>query len=187
MHTVYIGMGANVPSAAGPPPATLAAAVDELASLGHIVMRSSLYTTDPVGYADQPQFINAVIALETCLQPRELLDRLLAIERLFGRDRSSGIQNGPRTLDLDILLMDDLKISEPGLEIPHPRLAERAFVLVPLNEIAPQALVPRHDKTVAELLRNLLESERQSHAVVPIQADDGGAGPVSRHRGPGAA
>ena len=87
----------------------------------------------------QPRFINAVVALETELEPRELLDGLLAIEQEFGRDRAAGIRQRARTLDLDILLFDSLIINEPGLEIPHPRLAERAFVLVPLNEIAPQA------------------------------------------------
>lgn len=184
MRTVYIGMGANLPSPAGPPTATLARALEEVASLGSVVGRSSLYATDPVGYADQPQFVNAVIALETGLTPRELLDRLLQIERAFGRDRSLGIQNAPRTLDLDILLMGDLTISEPGLEIPHPRLAERAFVLIPLNEIAPQTIVPRHNTTVARLLRNLLDStEGQTHAVVPIQFNDARTGSDVRSSG----
>ena len=99
--------------------------------------RSSLYNTEPVGFAEQPRFVNAVVALETELEPRALLNQLLEIEKEFGRDRSASIPNGPRTLDLDILLIGHLEINEPGLELPHPRLAERAFVLVPLHEIAP--------------------------------------------------
>jgi 2-amino-4-hydroxy-6-hydroxymethyldihydropteridine diphosphokinase len=165
-------MGANLPSPAGAPEATLAATAERLASLGRIAGRSSLYSTKPVGIADQPRFVNAVVALETDLAPHTLLNHLLAIELEFGRDRSTGLLNGPRTLDLDILLMGDLCIHESGLEIPHPRLAERTFVLIPLNEVAPQAVVPRHCKTVAELLETLLErSESEAHAVVPIQSE----------------
>ena len=96
--------------------------------------------------------MNAVVALETNLTPRELLNGLLSIEREFGRDRVVGFANGPRTLDLDILLLGDLQISEPGLEIPHPRLVERAFVLIPLNEIASQVVIPGCAETVMQLL-----------------------------------
>jgi 2-amino-4-hydroxy-6-hydroxymethyldihydropteridine diphosphokinase len=177
MRTAYIGMGANLASPAGPPEATLAAAAERLASLGRIAGRSSLYSTEPVGFADQPRFINAVVSLETDLAPGALLDSLLALEREFGRDRSAAVLNGPRTLDLDILMMGDLCICESGLEIPHPRLAERTFVLIPLNEVAPQAVEPRHRKTVAQLLQTLLEhSESEAHAVVPIQNDAWRAG-----------
>jgi 2-amino-4-hydroxy-6-hydroxymethyldihydropteridine diphosphokinase len=91
-----------------------------------------------VGFADQPRFVNAVVELETELGPRALLDGLMALEQEFGRDRSGAVENGPRTLDLDILLFGDLEVSEPGLEIPHPRLGERCFVLVPLREISPR-------------------------------------------------
>src|SRR5271170_2064728 len=108
MRTAYIGMGANLPSRAGPPAATLAAAAGRLESLGRVVNRSSLYSTEPVGVAGQPRFVNGVVALDTELEPRALLDGLLAIELEFGRDRSAGILNGPRTLDLDILLFGDL-------------------------------------------------------------------------------
>ena len=89
-------------------------------SLGRVVCRSSLYSTEPVGFAAQPRFINAVVALETELEARDLLERLLAIEVEFGRDRAEGFANGPRTLDLDILLFGYLKISEPGLEDSSP-------------------------------------------------------------------
>lgn len=155
MRTAYIGLGANLPSAAGPPEATLAAAVERLALLGNVVARSSLYSTEPVGFAEQPRFVNAAVALETGLEPHALLDALLAIEAAFGRDRSRGIANGPRTLDLDLLLIEGLILREPRLEIPHPRFAERAFVLVPLAEIAPRARDPRTGMTVAECLRRL--------------------------------
>lgn len=152
MRTAYIGMGGNLASKAGAPEATLSAAAKRLESLGQLTRRSSLYSTAPVGFAAQPRFVNAVVELETDLGPRQLLDGLLAVEQEFGRDRSAGIANGPRTLDLDILLLGDLQIHEPGLEIPHPRMAERAFVLAPLNEIAARVFVPGFGKTVEELL-----------------------------------
>jgi len=155
MAVAYIGFGANLPSAAGSPAATLAAAVERLASFGQVTARSRLYSTAPVGYAEQPRFLNAVVEVETDLSPRELLVSLLGIEREFGRDRASAIANGPRTLDLDILLYGDLMVSEPGLETPHPRLAEREFVLVPLNEIAPDVRDPRSGAKVKELLEGL--------------------------------
>jgi 2-amino-4-hydroxy-6-hydroxymethyldihydropteridine diphosphokinase len=172
MRTTYIGLGANLPSPAGPPPATLAAALRRLGSLGNVKQQSSLYRTEPVGFADQPQFLNAVVALETNLDPRPLLDQLLNIEKEFGRDRTAGIPNGPRTLDLDILLSGSLEVNEPNLELPHPRMAERAFVLVPLAEIAPELLLPGYGKTVAELLHSLQTTRKgEVDAVVPIQND----------------
>ena len=172
MRTAYIGLGSNLASYAGPPPETLAAVALRLADLGRITARSSLYRTDPVGYAHQPQFLNAVIAVETNLEPRDLLNKLLEIEREFGRNRSIGIPNGPRTLDLDILLMDDLRISEPGLEIPHPRLAVRGFVLIPLSEIAPNRQIPGHSETVAELAQGLKSNnEGERDAVVRVESD----------------
>ncbi len=155
MPIVYVALGANLPSTAGPPEATLSAAAERLASLGRIVARSSLYSTAPVGLADQPRFLNAVVALDSALSPFALLGALLTIERDFGRDRADAIPNGPRTLDLDILFYGDLVLSENCLEIPHPRLAERGFVLVPLSEIAPQFRDPRSGATVSQLLRGL--------------------------------
>jgi 2-amino-4-hydroxy-6-hydroxymethyldihydropteridine diphosphokinase len=166
MKTAYIGMGGNLASWAGAPEATLAAAARRLASLGRVVRRSSLYSTEPVGFAAQPRFVNAVVALETELAPRVLLQGLLAIEHEFGRERTAGVANGPRTLDLDILLFGESQISEPGLEIPHPRLAERAFVLIPLHEIAPKAVVPGLTRTVQELLSSL---RLDSDAVVQVK------------------
>ena len=172
MRTAYIALGANLASWAGSPEATLSAAVSRLAALGRITKQSSLYSTEPVGFADQPRFVNAVVAFETELGPRNLLNALLAIEREFGRDRSAGFPNGPRTLDLDILLLDDLEIHEPDLDLPHPRLAERFFVLVPLNEIAPHLKIVGQKQTVAELAQNLRSSRKgDSDAVVPMESD----------------
>src|ERR1700747_526700 len=107
MLTAYIAFGANLPSWAGPPEVTLAAAAERLGGLGRITTQSSLYSTEPVGVAEQPRVANAVGALETDLAPRALLNKLLAIEKEFGRDRSASVPNGPRTLDLDILLIGD--------------------------------------------------------------------------------
>jgi len=172
IHIAYIGLGANLPSAAGPPAATLAAAALRLASLGRITARSSLYSTEPVGFADQPRFVNTAVALETELSPRALLEALLAIEHEFGRDRTPGLRNGPRTLDLDILLFGDLIVDEPDLQVPHPRLAGRAFALVPLHEIAPLAADPRTGNSVSQLLQSLsLIPGDAADAVVPIQSD----------------
>jgi 2-amino-4-hydroxy-6-hydroxymethyldihydropteridine diphosphokinase len=140
--------------------------------MGRVVSRSSLYSTAPVGFAAQPRFMNAVVALETALEPRELLDKLLAIEQEFGRERPAGLVDGPRTLDLDILLFGELEISTPGLVVPHPRLAERAFALTPLNEIAPRAFVPGQGRTVAELLDRLHETtaREESGAVIRVES-----------------
>jgi 2-amino-4-hydroxy-6-hydroxymethyldihydropteridine diphosphokinase len=177
MRTAYIGMGGNLASWAGAPEATLTAAARRLESLGRVAQRSSLYRTEPVGFAAQPRFVNAVVELETALGPRALLEGLQAIEQEFGRDRAADFVNGPRTLDLDLLLLGELQISEPGLEIPHPRLAQRAFVLVPLNEIAPQALDPASGKIVSQWLQCLRQNgEGETHAVVPIQSDGWRAG-----------
>lgn len=162
MPTAYIGLGANLPGPAGPPRVTLARALERLAKLGRVTARSSLYSTAPVGFVEQPRFLNAAAALETDLAPRALLDGLLAIERELGRNRSAGVPNGPRTLDLDILLYGDQTVSEPGLEIPHPRLKERAFVLVPLAEIAPNAATPPNGLTVSEWLRQLMEDDPEA-------------------------
>lgn len=190
MQTAYIGLGANLPSKAGTPESTLDAAVGRLSSVGRILCRSSLYRTEPVGLAEQPHFLNAVVALETELEPCAALEELLRIEKEYGRDRAAGIPNGPRTLDLDILLWGALQVHEPQLEIPHPRLAERAFALVPLNEIAPLIVVPNLGKTVAQLLHSLLQNrETDAHAVLPFQSDlwragscpgDGGAAATER-------
>lgn len=172
MHTAYIGLGSNLPSSSGTPAETLAAAVLKIAEHGEVGARSSLYRTNPLGFAAQPRFVNAVVELRTGLDPRALIKKLLDIEKQFGRNRSQGIPNGPRTLDLDILLMDDLKICEPGLELPHPRLTERAFVLIPLGEIAPRLPIPGQRKMVAELVEELRgRSEDEANAVVRMESE----------------
>jgi 2-amino-4-hydroxy-6-hydroxymethyldihydropteridine diphosphokinase len=150
-----IGLGANLPSAAGAPGETITAAIDRLAGFGHVTARSGLYRTAPVGYIDQPAFVNAAVLLETELAPLPLLDALLGIERSFGRDRAAGPPKGPRTLDLDLLLYEDLVLDDSALTLPHPAMHERRFVLAPLAEIAPEWRHPRLGQTISELLADL--------------------------------
>jgi len=189
VRTAYIGMGANLPSRAGSPEATLTAAAARLGALGRLKHRSSLYSTEPVGFAAQPRFVNAVVELETALEPRRLLEGLLEIEQGFGRDRSAGIANGPRTLDLDILLLDNVKLDEDGLEIPHPRLSERIFVLLPLHEIAPSVVPAGQRETVSQLLHHLeahyegKPSHEKEDAAIRIHWPDWIAGPISAGAG----
>jgi 2-amino-4-hydroxy-6-hydroxymethyldihydropteridine diphosphokinase len=139
MTRAYVGLGANL----GDRERTLLAAVDALAEEEgiEIVAVSTLRETEPVGVGEQPRFLNGVVALDTTLTARALLERLLGLEERFGRVRVSG-EHGPRTLDLDLLLYGDETIDDPGLAVPHPRLHERRFVLEPLVELAPGLVVP---------------------------------------------
>ena len=135
-----IALGSNLDG----PEARVRQGFAQLAALPEtwVLARSALYRTAPVGYADQPPFINACALVDTRLAPRELLDGLLEIERKAGRVRD--IPNGPRTLDLDIILYGGAVIDEPGLTVPHPRAHERAFVLAPLLDVWPDATIPGH-------------------------------------------
>jgi 2-amino-4-hydroxy-6-hydroxymethyldihydropteridine diphosphokinase len=139
MPLVYVGLGSNL----GDREATIRAALELLGSDPEIdvVAVSSLRETDPVGHTDQPDFLNGAAALRTELSPRALLERLLQIERELGRERS-GPRFGPRTIDLDLLVYGSEEVDEPGLTIPHPRLAEREFVLEPLAELDGDLEVP---------------------------------------------
>jgi 2-amino-4-hydroxy-6-hydroxymethyldihydropteridine diphosphokinase len=132
---VYVGVGGNV----GEVETTIEEAMWALDSLPQTSIRaqSRLYRTPPWGNTDQPAFLNAVVELQTRLAPRVLLNLLLDIETRFGRNRDEGEKWGPRELDLDLLVFGDEQIDEPGMHLPHPHLHERAFVLVPLAEIAP--------------------------------------------------
>ncbi|TWI04746.1 2-amino-4-hydroxy-6-hydroxymethyldihydropteridine diphosphokinase [Luteimonas cucumeris] len=138
--TCFVGLGGNIGDAA----ATLRAAFDELAALpGTRLLRASqLYRTPAWGMERQPDFINAVAMLDTRLAPQSLLEHLLAIECRHGRVREDGQRWGPRTLDLDLLLYGDAVTDQPGLHVPHPQMHLRAFVLRPLVEIAPDAIIP---------------------------------------------
>ena len=148
-HTVFLSIGTNL----GERAKNLQRALEGLAGFCRMEATSSLYETDPWGYTDQPAFYNLAVRVQTALEPDGLLKALKALEAEIGR--VPGFLYGPRLIDLDILTYDDLQLAIPGLTIPHPMLAERAFVLVPLAEIAPLLLVPGLNETVQELLDKL--------------------------------
>ena len=155
MSLAWVGLGANL----GRPRQTLRQALLALQALPHtrLIAVSPAYWTPPWGEPDQPEFLNAVAGLNTQLEPLELLRALLAIETGLGRKRD-GARWGPRELDLDLLLVDDQVIEAPELTLPHPRLHQRAFVLLPLADLAPDLEVPGHGP-VAELLEALPDDE----------------------------
>jgi 2-amino-4-hydroxy-6-hydroxymethyldihydropteridine diphosphokinase/dihydroneopterin aldolase/2-amino-4-hydroxy-6-hydroxymethyldihydropteridine diphosphokinase len=152
--TTYIALGSNM----GDKMATCRRALDLLSRAGRVTRVSSFYRTEPVGYPNQEDFINAVAELETSLSPLALLAACHVIEDDLGRSRL--LQWGPRTIDLDILLYGDQVVNNSELTIPHPLMARRRFVLVPLCEIAPQATHPVICKTVADLLKELTDAHR---------------------------
>lgn len=155
MAQAYIGLGSNL----GNSLITLKQALERLNQNQkmEVIKTSSFYKTSPVGYKDQDDFVNAVALLETSLPPLELLDHLLNLEQEFKRVRL--FKNGPRTLDLDLLLYDNLIMDTSKLILPHPRMCERAFVLVPLNEIAPTLIIPKSERAVNSFYASLNDAE----------------------------
>jgi 2-amino-4-hydroxy-6-hydroxymethyldihydropteridine diphosphokinase len=151
MTRAFVGLGSNL----GDRESTLRAAVGRLGGLPQteVVAVSSFRNTEPVGYVDQPRFLNGAVELETGLSARMLLGGLLELERAFGRDRNAAPPRGPRTLDLDLLLYGEEVIDEPGLEVPHPRIQERAFVLEPLAELDSELEVPGQGSVQALLAK----------------------------------
>jgi 2-amino-4-hydroxy-6-hydroxymethyldihydropteridine diphosphokinase len=154
MTRVYVGLGSNL----GDREEVLRTAIELIGREPGVSVRavSTVRETDPVGVTEQPRFLNAVAELETAVPPRELLDRLLAIERELGRERAAERRWGPRAIDLDLLLYGDDVVDEQGLRVPHPRLAERRFVLEPLKELDPDLSLP-DGRRIKDLLALQLE------------------------------
>jgi 2-amino-4-hydroxy-6-hydroxymethyldihydropteridine diphosphokinase len=153
MAEALIALGSNV----GAREEHLRYAVERLGRFGSVRAVSSFHETEPAGFAAQGLFLNAALALETALGPRELMREMLRIEAERGRERR--ILNGPRTLDLDLLFYENLVMDEPGLTLPHPRMHERLFVLAPLAEVAPEAVHPVLQRSVRELLEEAQRRE----------------------------
>ncbi len=154
MTRSYIGLGSNMRDRE----ANLGKAVDLIAQSARILMTSSLYLTEPEGHKDQPDFLNSVACIDTDLNAGELLKILNGIEMKMGRERP--FSGAPRLIDLDLLLYDGAIINEPGLEVPHPRMHLRSFVLVPMVEIAPEFIHPVIHKNMKELLAGLPQGYR---------------------------
>jgi 2-amino-4-hydroxy-6-hydroxymethyldihydropteridine diphosphokinase len=163
LKTVYIALGSNV----GDRPANLADAIERIKAAGvRVVRASSIYETEPRDVRDQPWFLNQVIETQTDLLPRQLLSRLKKIEREMGRKRI--VDKGPRVIDLDILLFAESVVSTPELQVPHPRIAERRFVLEPLAEIAPDLRHPATKQTIREMLGRVTDQDvRKIQAGLP--------------------
>lgn len=151
MASVALGLGSNMGDRIG----WCRKAVHELGIHPDVRIEkgSSWYETRPVGYVDQPDFINGAVLAETTMAPARLLETLKEIEGRLGR--TATWKNGPREIDLDLLLYDDLAVDSPGLVLPHPAMAERAFVLVPLSEIEPARVHPVNGRTITDLLEDL--------------------------------
>ena len=153
METAYIGVGSNI----GDRARYLDAAVDAMRDLGEVIALSQVYDTEPCDVpSPQNRYLNMVVGLDTALSPIQLLDGMLAIERNHGRIRT--VRNAPRTLDLDILFYGSLKIDSHRLTVPHPRAHDRAFVLVPMSDIAPSLQHPTVNRTIRELCADVSAS-----------------------------
>jgi 2-amino-4-hydroxy-6-hydroxymethyldihydropteridine diphosphokinase len=152
IHLVYFGLGSNL----GNRKSNLGEAIRQIGEFAVIKKTSSIYETEPWGLKDQPKFLNQVILVESTLGPNELLSLVKNIETKMGRKKS--VHFGPRLIDVDILFYDNYMINTPELTIPHPHLIERAFVLVPLDEIAPKLIHPQVQKTIKELLQGVDKS-----------------------------
>lgn len=151
-----VALGSNLESEYGDREENLREAIRRLAALGEVKAVSGFYDTEPVGYQDQPRFLNGAAVLETALRPVELMRGLLEIERSMGRDRGEGyVSKGPRVIDLDLLLHGDRVMNTAELTLPHPEMQVRRFVLEPLNEIAPEWVHPVLGLSVAEMLERV--------------------------------
>jgi 2-amino-4-hydroxy-6-hydroxymethyldihydropteridine diphosphokinase len=157
-----VALGSNLESGFGDREANLREAVRRIEALGEVRAVSSFYDTEPVGYLEQPRFLNGAMLLETELGPRELMRELLRVERAMGREREGAVPKGPRVIDLDLLLYGDWVIWSEELMLPHPAMAERRFVLEPLAEIAPEWVHPVLGVTVREILARLLGPNSQN-------------------------
>ena len=146
-----VGLGSNLGDREG----NLNAAVERLGELGEVTAVSGFHDTAPVGYVDQPRFLNAAALVETEMGAEDFMRALLQIELDMGRDRTAAVAKGPRVIDLDLLLFGEAVVSEAGVEVPHPAMHERWFVLGPLSEIGGGMRHPVTKKTVAEMLRDL--------------------------------
>ena len=150
-----IALGSNLSSRFGAPADNLREAIHRLDDLGTVTAVSRFHETEPVGFTQQPRFLNAVALLETEVSPLDLLRGLLAIEHSMGRDRAKSPPKGPRIIDLDLLLYGDLVLDDAGLTLPHPSLHERRFVLAPLAEVAPNWQHPTLELSILQLLQAL--------------------------------
>jgi 2-amino-4-hydroxy-6-hydroxymethyldihydropteridine diphosphokinase len=161
VHKIYLGLGSNL----GDRSAYVEKALGEMDPDVFLLRRSAIYETAPWGFEDQEDFLNMVIEAETELNPPALLRRIKQIEKRVGRQAT--FRNGPREIDIDILLYDDWQYAEGGLNIPHPRLHERVFMLVPLTEIAPDMIIPGQEKSVAQLIEGLDASGVREYVTKP--------------------
>lgn len=166
-HRVYLSLGSNLGDRRG----YLRRAIDALPPPVRVLRLSPLYETAPWGYLEQDDFLNIVVEAETVLQPLELLEHLKSIEALLGR--TTNFRFGPREIDLDILFYDDLILAGDRLTIPHPRLHERAFALVPLADLAPELVHPQLDQTVTELLAAIPDAQTFVRKVGPLDPSGG--------------